>query len=405
MVERGRVAAPRRGVAAPGHLRLWNPADVRLKMAESWPASSASVSAIRAPRRHRGKAGRTLPPTSAVTQIDFQFVVLDPRPTQAGDQANAAVFQKARVLGIEVTVPALAARCDLGNIDPQHTGSNPRLAAIEAAIEAELPPHGSVLATIRPDLDSLGAMALLWLRAEGLPITTGVVGRVTQVAVSDRFAHGQWPGRRPVSDEVSKETPLAAIGAAAMDHELSLASRVGLVRNWLTNGSVPDVYAERVRRERDAITRLLAEGSVRVEPRFGGRVVVVEGSYRGALSIGYLQAPVVIARDSTFRFQGGAPHVKYTVAQYARGYVDLVTGVARLVEREEGWGGSPTIIGSPQGTGSALSLDEVLDIVFDRLAAGAGDQPRGATGAGAVGQTSDNLALPHAVAASLEHRR
>ena len=77
-------------------------------------------------------------------------------------------FPQADTLGIEVTNSQLAENCGLGNIDPQHTQrdhyDNDPPAAIEAALDCELPKPGSEIITVKPDMDSLGAMAVLLLR-------------------------------------------------------------------------------------------------------------------------------------------------------------------------------------------------------------------------------------------------
>ena len=58
---------------------------------------------------------------------------------------------------------------------------------------------------------------------------------------------------------------------------------------------------------------------------------------------------------------------KYTVAQFENRYVDLSAVKEDLNEKESGWGGSPTIIGSPQGESSQLSKEEVAEIVAKHL--------------------------------------
>src|SRR5688500_2775611 len=81
------------------------------------------------------------------------------------DSHNDALLG-AHTLGIEVTTQALAERCGLGNIDPQHRhdGSS---SAIEDSLTWTLPASGSKLVTLRSDKDSIGAMAVLTLRAKG----------------------------------------------------------------------------------------------------------------------------------------------------------------------------------------------------------------------------------------------
>lgn len=94
----------------------------------------------------------------------FNFVILDPRPIPAAKEANEKIFADGSVFGIEVTIPELAKRC-VGNIDPQHTGGDVTRAAIEEAMVVDLP-SAPTIATVRPDLDSIGAMAIMLLKEE-----------------------------------------------------------------------------------------------------------------------------------------------------------------------------------------------------------------------------------------------
>lgn len=74
-------------------------------------------------------------------------------------------------------MPTLAERC-MANLDPQHLGGDVATAAIQAALAMwrELPPDGATLATIRPDLDSIGAMAVLELLRQDRGLITGDEG-------------------------------------------------------------------------------------------------------------------------------------------------------------------------------------------------------------------------------------
>ena len=127
----------------------------------------------------------------------YRYAIFDPRPV--GMENNEKVFASGPVFGIEVTIAALAERC-ISNLDPQHTEGASR-AAIEDALGVGLPPAGVVLATVRADLDSIGAMAVLTLRAEGKSLEPAME-RIGLVAESDKFARGRWPGRRPLPTNV-----------------------------------------------------------------------------------------------------------------------------------------------------------------------------------------------------------
>jgi hypothetical protein len=318
---------------------------------------------------------------------NYTYAVFDPRPQ--GVETNNAIFAStpAGVLGIEVTIPALAARCTLGNIDPQHTDGNASLAAIEVALTAELPPDGATLATVRADMDAFGAMALMTIHAEHvgedqdvavvegteLPswMTDGLLQRVKLVAESDRFDRGGWPGVQPLPTRENlwpegEVRYLAAIGAAVMDFKVPVAERVAWMRHWLETGEEPNGYRARVEKEREDTLAALESGATKTAVHADGRIASVVSSYRAAISIGYRMAPVVVALNPAFSFQGSPAIAKFTICQFTAGYVDL-KAAAELAALETGWGGSPTIIGSPQGVGSTLTLEQVLEIVARHL--------------------------------------
>lgn len=299
-----------------------------------------------------------------------KYALLDPRPIPAATEANEKVFASGPVYGIEVTVPALAARC-VYNLDPQHTGGDANLAAIEAALTEELPLSGAILATVRADLDAVGAMAIIALREQDFVLSPETMSRVALVAAADTFARGNWPGTRPLpntdnpwpAESTSAESTreLAAIAAAIADFKVPIDDRVGWMINWLLCGQEPEQYRAQVERERLDLIAAIEAGEVKIT-RFN-RITAIETTHRAATMIGYLTAPIVVALNPAFKLGGGDAHKKFTVCQYTAGYVDLKAVVAELASMEAGWGGSPTIIGSPQGVGSTLTIDDVVMMV------------------------------------------
>lgn len=281
-----------------------------------------------------------------------------------------------QVLGIEVTEPSLAARCSLGNLDPQHAGGNASRAAIEEAVSVELPPEGTTLVTLRADLDAVGAMAVLAIRARGESLESAV-GRIDQVAVSDKFARGGYPGPQPLptrSNPWNEQTaaaessrPLAAIAAAVMDFKVSLVQRVATMETWLLTGEEPQQYRDSVERERLDMIAAMESGAIKSETRADGRIAVVESTHRAATSVGYSLAPVVVARNPAFKLGGGEAHVKFTICAFEAKFADIKSALAELATLEPGWGGSPTIGGSPQGVSSALTIDRVVSVLEKHL--------------------------------------
>ncbi len=314
----------------------------------------------------------------------FIFAVLTPAFIAGAKEKNEAIFASGNVLGIEVSIPALAAKCDLGNIDPQHSGGDIGTAAIEAAMAWPLPADGATLFTVRADLDSVGAMAVLKARAEGIDLTPAAE-RLRIVGDTDRFGSSKWPGQAPLPSPANRwpsligtldsGRPTAVMQAVCLDAKLPLEKRVELVLNWLLTGDEPVEYVDRVERGRDAMIAALESGEIKVRLEAGGVIAVVESRHVAALLAGYCRAPVVVALNDRFSVGGSAPHAKATICQYGGGgYVDLAQVFTDLNVREfgeprpkNGWGGSPTVGGSPQGVSTTISLDEIVAVVEKHL--------------------------------------
>lgn len=329
----------------------------------------------------------------------YKFAILDPRSTPEAKATNNKIFTSDPVWGIEVSVPGLAERC-IENIDPQHSMGNVNLAAIEEVWqmpEDELPPLGVMLATVRADLDSVGAMALIVIRRkmDWTKILFSTRDRINEVALADKFSRGVWSGPKPLptrdnpwpeGESAESSQPLAAIAAAVADFKVPLEQRVAFMEEWLLTGKEPGQYRPQVEKERMDLVAALESGQIVVEYRHIwdlpegwedvsapdpsyhiGVIAVVETSHRAATMVGYALAPVVVAKNPKFRFAGGPEHVKFTVCQHEFGHCDLKGALTKLQKLEDGWGGSPTIIGSPQGVGSKLTLDQVTELVGRHL--------------------------------------
>lgn len=274
-------------------------------------------------------------------------------------------------LGIEVTDKAAAMRCGLGVIDPQH-GCGARSdapAAIEACLAALLPPKGSRIVTIRPDLDSIGAMALLNLRAAGAELAEPVFQRIRRIAAIDRFDLGPWPGARPLprsiedffSDVLGPD--LSALASAVTDRSLTMTDKVVAVEQWLLTGEAPRGYTAAVTGRAEALLRSFLVGSTRLETASGGRIGVVISMQPGALHLAYRLAPVVVALNPAFVFPDQRVGRKYTAAAWADDHADLRRALECLAPLEPGWGGQARIKGSPQSGPSRLPLHKVIACV------------------------------------------
>jgi hypothetical protein len=289
--------------------------------------------------------------------------------------SQAAQPVEPNTLGIEVTEHAIALTCGLGNIDPQHgplaKADSP--AAIEVCLNTPVPPAGTRLLTIRPDLDSIGAMALLSLRAANRPVTDDMRSRIAQIASLDRFQCGPWEGPRAIpetaddilADRVGPE--LGALAACASDHNINLDNRVATFITWLSNGFVPELYANAARERAIRLARSIRFGATQVEATANGRVATVISIEPGTLRLAYCLAPVVVALNPAFDFGSGEIGRKFTIARWAEGDADLDVVLQKISQREDGWGGQRGIKGSALGRPSRLSLQEVVAFVVSCL--------------------------------------
>lgn len=343
----------------------------------------------------------------------------------------------ARTLGIEVTIPAVAERCGLGNLDGQHgLPDTPWLFRGLAAIQiaAYEPLHNvfdhsdSILVTVRPDLDSIGAMAVIVLRSLGYvfyrendlraihrAMGENVIGdetahRIRDIARADSFIRSHawepsplptvenpWPRAGSV-DSIESLAHVAVICSPRHgDRVYTLPERVAIVATWLLSASgectpqtINAIYracglrdlAERdqydidqdrvegtraprhawdaLRHSRERVTesrQALAVECARsgaVEARDG--VAILRVAHAGALGVGYCVAPVVVAFDQ-------ATPGKVTICAWNDRYLDVPALKARLNALEPGWGGPSAMCCSPQGTGTALTEEQIIAAV------------------------------------------
>lgn len=307
----------------------------------------------------------------------YKFGVLDPRNVPEAKGHNDSLLGD-DTLGIEVSVPALAQRCGLGNIDPQHSENSQR-AAVENSLTHPLPRPGATLVTVRADLDSVASMAVLELRSKGgidLPpeFAADVIDRIADIAERDRFDRGAWPGPReiptrenPWSDASGTGNPsgIAALAAAISDFKIPLSERVETMKEYLIAGTIPTNYHQKVMSERTQLIEAMEKGEIGVEtkPVVDIKVAIVHSHHRAATSIGYMYAPIVIAVNDKFSFQGSEPHRKATICQFDTGYINMNVVKNELNSLEAGVGGSQTIIGTRQGESSEISVDQMLAAV------------------------------------------
>lgn len=283
-------------------------------------------------------------PVEGPQKSRFNFVTLNP----------AADVNPRFDFGIEVTESKLLN----GQPNLDHHGSKVSAnmpSAIEQALALpadQLPKPGSTLATIKHDADSLGAMAVLANRIEGRPVNQELVEAIGR---RDRGVRDT----SPISPELSRM--LAAIQETVKSGR-PIHKKVFFLKDCL-DGSVNDgAVRERAewRRERNREMRDHIEDTVQVKPYKDVRdVVLLTADTTKALSHGYQYAPISILHVDTPTFkrisvgvQEGSTKGKY-----------LGRALQELQTIEPGWGGRPTIFGSPHGKNTTLTPDVVASVV------------------------------------------
>lgn len=299
----------------------------------------------------------------------YVFELLDPRPQ--GADANDAVFEAARngVLGIEITIPTLAERCTLGNLDhhgPVSTSETP--SACEQALEMykraewnDWPGDDITLVTVRADADSVMAMAVFayWefersQSASYLPWDHAIVREIGRM---DRLG----PAGGPYSPKA------VAIARVTADFRRPLKERVDWVEVFLRWPDDRKEEVEALCAETEAELEAARQAS-EITVVADGRIATVVSTHRMAFQIGYEVAPVVVALNPAMPVQDGEPIVKYTIARYDNHIpCDIMGAAADLDKIERGWGGRGDIAGSPQGVSSKLTLEQVVEAVTHHL--------------------------------------
>lgn len=306
----------------------------------------------------------------------YNTILIDPRP--ASKEAMINLLQKnTPVWGIECTLPALTPYIDI-NIDGQHISGASNVAACELALDCDLPPFHTTLAIVRPDADAMMAAAILGLRymAQSLDSpfhnpneNVEMLDRIRLVAKQDTFDNGDWPGRDGFKESDLEGSDTKALGIIASDFKMPIEERIELFKNYILEGSCKGLQ-EAKDQASATFEKLLKESIVSFPddyPDYG--IVIVESAQIGATGIGYRHNPVVIVKNSQFRFAGGEPHLKYTICAWKPKYLNFQSLNVALNELETAgtWGGSASIVGSPQGVSSSLSINQIVSLVKSNM--------------------------------------
>ena len=280
-------------------------------------------------------------------------------------------------LGIEVTSESLAARCGLGNNDPQHQIGG-KSSAIEEALTWPLPRDGSKLVTIRPDKDSIGAMAIFALRAQGKENKIDKM-LVSWVGAIDRYGYKNALEMHPyLASCFGNSLATDVLNAICLNYEPwpELADKVYHVGRILC-GEMEDEELERLKKEARRPNHREFPTEVHGELAF----LKVCGELDQARNWANHRFPIAVIYDDR-HFSEGRLIRKWSLVKQPQSSFDRFAfeeainraeakargiTVEELRSKDLTWGGTPYIISSRE---SSLSESDVLEIVERYLQAG-----------------------------------
>ena len=281
---------------------------------------------------------------TVLMKCSFSPIQLDPRPNAANPEVQ---------FGVEITMAWYENITNLDHHRPGDTSATPSSA--EQALSCELPQTGITIATVRPDADSLTAMAVLHLRMNN---TAFIESLVREVGEFDRLG--------PSVGEMSSS--ISAIWELASDFSKDMETRVlyiaKILAGKISEKELMEFASKRIQKLEDA------RKNSKVELYDAGelKIAFVESSHRFATNLGYELAPVVVAKNPVmpvdFKDPSKGTYVKYTICRYDSNVAcDIARILKQLQQKEAGWGGRGDIIGSSQGVSSALDSETVLEMV------------------------------------------
>lgn len=266
-------------------------------------------------------------------------------------------------LGIEITTPDYHG-LNLDHHGPGYTSESP--AAIEQALTFNLDtlPEGKI-ATLRPDVDSAGAIAVLLLRKEGVEPDHQIV---KAIGLFDRKGIGIFKnkGKELLGvDDSTFENLLHYVFAARykiVSQRTPLPEAVLFMKRLLSGkiekAEIDDLYQQDQKELEEALK------TSQVYPFAGGQAVVVIGSHPRGFDIGYEIAPIVVAYNPEFKWPSGKITPKISIARYDSNVGLDIKGLRQALQKlDPEWGGPENLIASPQGKDPGISLEKIQQLV------------------------------------------
>ena len=297
-------------------------------------------------------------------KIKNEVVLIDPRNPD----------YKGVGIGIEITTPGFEG-LNLDHHGKECNSDTP--SAIEQAFSVDVSkiPEGKI-ATVRPDLDSVGAIACLMLRKEGILPDEKLI---KAIGFLDRKGPAVFKKEGKEFLEVSDEDfekiskILSAVRYKIVSQRTPLPEAILFMKKVLT-GKVEEKEIESLY-SKDQKELEEAKKASKVEIVCNGKVALVESAHLRAFEIGYEQADIVIAYNPNFKWPSGEITPKFTIARRDSNVKEIdLSGLAEelnKIVKERGvkgtWGGRENILGSPQNEDPKISVDELVQIIEKHL--------------------------------------
>ena len=275
------------------------------------------------------------------------------------------------VIGLEMTIPELAELCSR-NIDPQHTDKRGEQSCAKEIAEKAPELLGwfkskdldkIIFVTNRVDVDSVAAFVLAdrYLKGEKIAMNENIEA----INAHDTAAGKPWSGPVPIEEAFDPNSKTGALAASIQVFNVT-EDNIADVKGFIDSGEVRDSIMDSFRKSQQTIIGKVESGEIKTE--VVGGIAYVMSSDRAATNVGYSLAPVVVAENPVMRASDGHTYRKISICQHSEGgYVDLRAVGAELAAREEGWGGNPSFIGSPQNQDCTISMSDIKKTVFANL--------------------------------------
>ena len=283
------------------------------------------------------------------------------------------------LLGIEITDLELASLFHLV-IDPQHDTINKSdITSIEYIFNNQENIYNIlsyfdkiIMCTIKPDMDSIGTMAVLNLMIMNqFHLDGDIILRLKAIAKSDRHGRNNWKNRREDYfhfEHYNIHGLPSGLAYMTSDHKIEMIDKIKNMIQYLQTG-----IFDNLKKYNDIVIKNHKKSIKNTELKIiiPKRLCFVVSNYRGAISYGYKHCSTVIAKNNNFIFGIGNTQLqgkKITIAQYEDSkYIDLIKLKDELNKLEPGWGGSSVILGSPQDKPTILEDNLIIELTSKYL--------------------------------------